>query len=487
MIRKRLWVIVGYCLILAASVCGFADEAQDASGVMEERLHRHIEVFRRWIAENCSLDEEQQQRLQTICRAEAQVLLAAGRKQSAERTPDKLPESAPLHFTLGDTANECITRSLLQFQIVGQLSDEQSNLLEARIDERLQWLRAGDRGCLIGAVDQFLDLSPDQWLLLDAHLKQNPTSSPIFSPAPGDSPLYYLHASVVAERVSAIELTEKQKMACIDLHLPGLMFDNPRRNAALIRGNPADPQAPLDGKMLTITVQPASEAEWTRALDQSIRELRPDLDAAVEQRVAVYHRAWELDPSQLARLRLAGKGATLKCLADLKLSTREMIRELITKQKVDDAARPLNLRITRRGLSPAEIFAHPIWLRSLEELRPPRTQTSEFAAQRRRDAILSWIMVSLDRELWLRSDQRQPLRRHLETALPEGLFTMAEPGRELLFLALAVDAIADSPEVSILNEQQQEVLERLRKQFQYEPNSVKIRRSNGEWFTIRYP
>lgn len=451
----HLTALLLICLLQSPEDAAAAPGPPPALSIRQQRLQTHFAVFQLWMQQTLQLTPEQTARLQRLGAEEVTVAQEAWSSTPQTHRQQKLSDFAPIEFTGVSGAAECVSRTLLQFQIIGLLTDTQAQQLEAAEAERREWLEAGDRRYLVSVIDEQLQLTPDQQVLLEDEIRLNRVDSPLFSFDTADHPLTCISRLAVAARIHEIELTDVQRSKCVQLRLPQ-----------------QSGQATLSCEV------PASVDQLPSVLSELVRHEKSRCDQDVARRVAAFQRAWQLKPDQSARLMLAGKGATLKCLAAWKHST---------EQQLQNAQQNFRGRAATLGLSAipsSTLFEHPIWTTALEALRPAASADSGGRRGLRHPAISHWVLVTLDRELWLRPEQREPLRQLLQPALPEDVGQLTGPGRELAFLALPLFRVPPGPLADVLTAEQLQVWQLLQQQFVRDGQSLRIQRQNGEWFSI---
>jgi hypothetical protein len=151
---------------------------------------------------------------------------------------------------------------------------------------------------------------------------------------------------------------------------------------------------------------------------------------------------------------------------------------------------PAGLSLHMAAIDREALYHHPIWVNALNAVRPqPDVDAGAVPDrnQQRRMAIAAWVLVTLDRELWLQPDQRELLRQHINAVLPAGLERMTAPGRELGFLAFTLAALSPSEELQFLDDAQRHAWQLLQGQFHSDGRSVKIRRNDGSPFSVDQP
>ena len=438
------------------------DEEDIATTLRRNRLQAQLTVFRHWTQTTADLSPSQLQRIRMICESELELSQTRWITDRSRAAGNRLPDFAPIEFTSTGGAADCVSRALLQLQIIGLLSDEQSARLDAAEAERREWLSSGDRQYLVSVIDEQLRLSADQQLLLDDEIRINRMDSQLFAWDNGDSPLTSISRLAVAARIDEIELTDEQRSRCVQLRLP------------------------QQSGQATVTFDaPVSADEVTSTLTQLAAQQKQRCEDDVARRVAAFQKGWMLSPDQAAMLKLAGKGATIRCLHDWKIRSEQWIRGMLEKPRG-----PAGLSLHMAAIDRNALYHHPIWVNALNSVRPQPDLGTGAVPDRnhqRRMAIAAWVLVTLDRELWLQPDQRQLLRQRINAILPAGMERMTAPGRELGYLAFTLSALSQAEDLNFLDDAQRHVWQLLQEQFHSDGRSVKIRRNDGSLFSMDQP
>ena len=133
----------------------------------------------------------------------------------------------------------------------------------------------------------------------------------------------------------------------------------------------------------------------------------------------------------------------------------------------------------------SSIHQDTLWLHTLETVK------ASVAARRplrfRRKAITEYVTGMLDKELWLTTEQREPLRELVDSAFPQVIETQRPRLKEFELLAVPLFRIQDDQLATVLRESQVAAWHVLQNEFRHDGNTVWLPSTNGERFEFQLP
>ncbi len=425
-----------------------------------QRLHAWMAAMLDWYTQTGKLTAEQQKRMETISLAEIELSQEQWRQNQHKLIPAQVPDYTPIEMTGADTLSDVVSHTILQMQIIGQLTEDQRNTLERAAALQLDAQSEDFSNYQVATIHERLRLTAGQRVLLESEFLRSQHDFRLFCFESEESPLTSLSKVSVAVHLHEIDLNAKQKAACMQLGMPG--------------------QAIPIGISIDIS---ESEEAFRSELNQIAAYQKLHLENEIEAVVAAFAHRWNLTEKQTSLLRLAGKGAMIKCLNAWKAEAEKRFLPMIREQP--PVARQGRTRLVE--IQRSTVLAHPIWLQAFNSVQPPQNEDEEAVLKDRRTAIVGLMLVVLEKELWLLPEQREQFREVIAKLLPNDVAKLTFPGRELAILASLLQGITDNRSDVSLTPVQWNALEQMMGQFQYEGNSVKIKQNNGNWLTLRLP
>ncbi len=462
----------------------------------KERLDRHMAVFRDWLKKICSLSNDQEQSLSVICEAEVRISQISWKNDPNFRQSTRLTDYEPVEFTNIAGAAECLLRARFCSQLKELLTAEQLDQLEKATAKRDVSHDTADCRYMASQFDEVLELTNEQFDVLEQRFRTllPYASSRLVSARPGTEPLRYQALAPVMARVSELTLTYEQRRRTSELTAAV------EANQNLLRFRCSTEEGRLETELQKImTLQ---RSEMIRISDETVAQLEKE---------------WNLNPAQVTYLRLAGRGAGIKYLEQWKAANLVRLNELAaTRKKMQEVIVVQQERLQRltieaaqaRGLNPAiairpaavvelnceltginrqDMFHHPIWLQAVRAVRPEEDAPKIIDSQRRLQSIAMFIVVTLDRELWLTEQQRDDLLELVRRTTPSSNEQISAEGRELVWLAIPLARISRSEVARILNEPQLQVWDLLIQRYQLRDNQIKLRTLTDTQLTWSLP
>lgn len=491
-------VFLFLCWAMCAVCHAVPTEPPDPDQSAEQRHQRllaHFPTYQEWLRQTADLSEQQLTELQDFCDLEIRLSQISWLNDPNSKPQPRLTDFGPIEFTNIAGAAECIHRFRFR-QVVRQLlTPDQLNATEAAEAERNTWLNTADTAYLTAAVDEHIQLSPEQWDALQENMTYllQSSGSRLTSFEKGLCPVRIQGPISIFPIVSALELTyrqQRQLQALSDLLVP---------------------VQPLRFHCST------AEGGVEEALQTVFRNFRDQSQKMIEVAVLQLSDDWSLSERQADYLRLAGTGATIKYIESWKklhadalkvqMAQHKRMQPVVAaqRQRMEQQLRihlqaggqnripevfavpDVRLPCTMPALRKDEVFAQPVWIRALEKISPADEAPEDQNRDRRHQAIVDFVTATVDREVWLRQAQREPVRRLVEQCLPPSVDQLREPGRELVWLALPLAKLQPDQLAELLDDKQLAAWNLLKAQFQFIDGTIVLTASSGKEYRYLLP
>lgn len=215
---------------------------------------------------------------------------------------------------------------------------------------------------------------------------------------------------------------------------------------------------------------------WFTKLENSVDEQRIWLAEAAAVRVSYYAVECGLESSAKRYLTLAAKGAGKKCVADWFRKSKEQLQQW--EERIPQMRG--NFSFSIQSVQADSLDRHVIWKHALETVGANPSELDARLQDERRVARVDSILAFVDKEIWLRPDQREPMRQLLHSHVPRSSTTSFEYLRELLFLAVPVTQIDEAQLVTFLDVQQVEAWLELKRQFKSDGRMIRVAARHGD-------
>ncbi len=402
---------------------------------LQARLELLSRCYQTWLEATLTLTDEQRVKLAQLLQAELAQDPALFIKP-IPRLQATIPRDLPVLFGLHDGPADAFTKSVNQSLKANVLSAEQSARLDAALAERARWLRQAYCQYFVAMVDEHLFLTTDQ--------REKVLASCLKSARPPRHAMYQLGGQVYGyympiESASAVMPPDFKK----------ILETCQARCLELTDGNDQQPNyfSSNEGR-------PA----WEKKLAEMNAAGRVLLRNAVEVRVRWATIEYDLNPDQVARLQVAGKGAATTALSDWRENARSTLDSI--EQQMQQQPGGGNMMWGVGDIDGNSIGRNPFWTAALTAVRPrpsvPETPAStpdpsspepippapdlpqprpENAARRpatnrappfpinsrerfRHASGVAATLAMLDQELWLTPNQREALRSEVAKSIP---------------------------------------------------------------------
>lgn len=391
-----------------------------------ERYRQYQRVLVDWIQETCGLSETQRQLLAPLVEdfggSVVAAMIGGGWEETTPNFASNISIPGILKLSLLDSVRQEI------------LTPDQLPKLEASLRDRTVFQRTAMRDLAIASLDAL--------------------------------------AGFTAPQRSQLQAT--WKASSVDLDLSSRLRLETGADRQFGKGVPAQFLESLsqDQQAWLRTWQIEPSDQWTftcrdrelvpedqEKVDAVIAQGRQAILKSVELQIAMYAIHAEVTPQQIEALRLAGK----KIAVD---TAENWLQRNIHAQKNAQSDFTATVTIRRDGLGPVldneirrrEVFLrqHAVWQEALRTI--PLEVRSRALKERNgfhRLARAEFVLAALDQELWLRPDQREPMRHLVWRSLPAVVdLPVDDDERDLAWCALPlVDSAEDPP--AFLNREQQ--------------------------------
>ncbi len=416
------------------------------------RVQANANAFGDWISRTCDLDETQRGKLEEVLKSEiknAQGSWRAGRLAGMGQNGNW--DFAPFEFV--SAARPMQTQ--IANEVRSHLSDDQKKTLKDALTNRDKQVRRGLASLAVLMLDAELYLTEEQReqaiKLVDPML-----GSKIYNGLFGFQNNGFPFQRLLLKR---------------NAELLTLVGDSrARRLQRLSQNGNGDQYA-------TTTIQ---NGDATTGFEAAIRKQPARLAEAMAVRIEWLAEEEGFSKAHQRRLTLAAKGAASRAIAEWAERTRKQVKQM--EERFPD--RNVSWSFSTPRVS--EVDRQAIWKKTLERVRESTTKgndtpvkDAESAREKSmRGAMVSYILATLEQEVWLRPEQRGKLRSLIDGSL--GDFRYYAPGggssyTELQMLADALHLIPDSNLGSLLSKTQSVAWNTLKDMLKREPDGHMIK------------
>jgi len=177
--------------------------------------------------------------------------------------------------------------------------------------------------------------------------------------------------------------------------------------------------------------------------------------------------ALELDPAHRRRLDLAAKGSVIRI-------TRQWSQRLRSRALVGPGNKDVHISIPHDS----EIDRDPLWINTFQAVRESAPAELQIelggSSDARRDGILAFVLLTLDRELLLSETQLEEMREVLKSGIVVDAKTARWPVDELCCVARCVVTADPVIVKELLNDHQHTVWKSIVAQFARDGNAIRI-------------
>lgn len=454
------------------------------------RLSATLGAFQSSVTDECSLTPEQE--LQLSESLESLVTLHTNRdvRVSPPNVVPRLSDLGPIEYT-NPTGAGAIAGFAANTLVKRILTPEQLETWTRADRERTERLIQSDLDFLVATVNESLGLSAQQAAEFRGQCLNLVTTSAgrlvCFGPDQGG--VRYLNEILVTHRLRATVLSPAQD-AKLTSSLAPADFDELRPSI----------------------VFRSTLAPWPHFMaaqhDRFHAELSREADDMVQRRAT----AWKLNAAQRTQLQLAAKDGVHQLLSEWRKTAEEQFdielgkwptaKQAQIKDQLHVAAPAdvlprldmVELRFApsmsfeTRGINPLQLSTTPIWRETVATMNPAMKEVTSLERRLTQDDIAGFVLGSLDRELWLRADQREPLRMLIREALRENLADLKSANRELAFLAVPLRSMPREKLTELLSPEQLAAFDQLNAQFTYPhepaPTELQVKLTNGSLLKV---
>ncbi len=457
-------------------------QSEDLVLQREQRLIAHSDAFIEWTAEVCDLSDDQRMQLQSILKDGAESLQKNWARDSRRNPTRQLPDFTPIEFT-----NRLGPASRLfgfDFQQSARfvLSADQYRRLTIAIAQRDHLLLNSELELMTEVVDSTVELTPKQREGMRRRFAEllNLANSRIISLSPDAGPLTYHQPGPVFNRISELRLSSTQNDRL--MAVSGISVVRPDGRMA---GN-APGAISLDVVInLAEDDNPKRSGPVDEAISEFLQKRKSIFEEQMQQRVEEVRNELQLTDAQVSHLRLAARGAIHKYLAHWRQQNAASILETCDQAgrlRLQFRDAPVQENVPGINNGPQQLHircrltapmidgppGHPIWIRAIAAMRQQSKVDQVEPADRlarREKVIKEFVFTTIDRELWLTTEQRATMRelvgQTFESAIDKALLTMNQ-GNELNWLEAAVFGIPERSLQEFLNSSQLAVWQQLR-------------------------
>lgn len=387
--------------------------------VFDQRVAQLLDCWQSWLGTAAALDEEQRT---AIAAAIQQRVPEAAEKHwliSHKAVRSALANHFPVLFVETKTP---LSELLQPITVESLLREEQSRKLQAALAERREFHFAANRDYALAILDAELFLSPEQ--------RRAWTAEGDFLSTQLDEPYFFTHPS------PSTYLPYRSIVKIVPPNLLPLFSQEQRQWLTRLEAIAANPPPGLSFR------SDEAREEWTARLDAFVRDCRDEVLLKLTLRANELEREGITQPPDADQLRTAAKGAAVSVSGAIQGSVRESLDAF--EARLHRNVRPGGYSIFSASVLNSERDhpeTHALWVAARAQLRSVEAGQRLDASRRdrHRQARDRAVVAMLDRELWLRPEQREQLLPLLSAALPpvESVPPNREPLRDVTWLAHA--------------------------------------------------
>ncbi|APZ92315.1 hypothetical protein [Fuerstiella marisgermanici] len=444
------------------------EPAPDQLKRREERLTAYSNAMVEWIAPVCELSPEETALLQKFA---ADRVAEKQKDWKPDPNRDPLHDTFPVKFTLAMGTAEQLDLTRQQRKLNGLLNDEQLDRLSAAADERRAFHLHATVERVLNMLDEELYLTAAQrkemYQPLRERLDGMEGSSFAFTP----QSYYYKQQSL------AFLLRRGDHLKCLNAAQRARAKDF--SDAAASQNNNG-----VSNEQYLYFSSSEGMHTWGDKLLEASKIQRERISRACAVRAAYGQAEWGLSDEDARHLEIAGKGVAENLIEDWKKTTRQRL-----KTYEDQAGRfggNFSFGVSVPDLNLIESDA--LWKHTVESLLPVAYEPAltRHVAMRRSSAI--HLTALLDKELWLRPEQRSKVQELVEESLPSGNFQ--NPYRkymeEVATLVMPLFKFSKQ-DATVFQGAQQEAWNAMKGEFDFNGRYVQVNLANGGSFNFQIP
>ena len=459
-------------------VNGFQPNVKPQPGEVEQHLGR-LQAYSRtsqdWVASICGLSDEQTEKLAKTCRQNVELSQRDWlQKPRSARGSLYFSDTFPIKFTLPSGAADEVdwVRFLKPIDSLRSLlTSEQTETLSVALAERRQF----QLDCMIDQIINIMD--GELFLTLEQREHFRTTLPSRVEDLRGESlslfpQTYFYKQSSIA--------TLMQKGA----HL-NVLTDIQERRAQDFSATGGNSTQFVNRQHIRFSSNESAE-QWHDRLKQDASNQRDRVHLACAVR-ADYHRAVDnLSESQTKHLLVAARGVT----EDIVRAWRKQTQKTLKTYDEHLAVRGRfggTFSFSVRSVDLALIDRNPIWQHTLAKFS---NGADRIRGDSRRRADTATIVGFLDRELWLRQDQRSQLTKLVYDCVPEHGVTPSQTVSSYADVALTLLPLSriSQQDVATLTPPQQDVWKKLKAHFHFTERTAQVLNlPNGRSMSIAIP
>jgi len=454
-------------LWISANVLG-QDIRQAKVEQFEVRLNSHADVFRDWVHDRLDLTVEQNAEFEKLILTELQRVSIQRNETSSHEVASASAGIKQIRFTTQPNVNNFISSAWLTTFVPGLLNDQQQARWLKVTSERQEWIRTANLGYLVEVVDDFVFLSDRQRVTVAESIRQMTDND----------------RSKQKELEIGLFRFQVQKSILPQAKLYRFLSGPPRDILSAGQKLILDSYGPrirMGGGRYTARIPtPVSDDDDTRmrkAFAAFREKHRVNFATSVNERVSALDAAFSLTESQKRHLFVAGKGVTKQCLARWQAAKFEELRQMGQRirrlAKVGVGSMEMNVQ----GVSVRALDHEPIWRGAVTEITAKANTRRNLPIHRR--AVVGYVTAMLDKELWLRPEQRDPLSALIDDSFPPLKNVEQADVKELELLVIPLFCIPDDRLKTVLSVSQRTAWTVLMAQFKRRGDHVILPLEDG--------
>jgi hypothetical protein len=398
-----------------------------------------------WVDTVCDPTQAQSTEIQEIVRGIADKDVARlARQPPVRRRQGTVSDELPLRFTDVDGFAGA-GRRVVATALMAVFDKRQQVVLSGALEEQVAFQNELFVHYAVSVIDRELYLSDDQrWQFRQEIARGRPLNHGLFRFVTTGTSLPCRPITTLLARAADV-LTPRQKE-----HLEALQIYQGRWSGRF------QPQ--------TVTFLRSRSNQWDDQIDQVLETQRRGCELLFTLRIDGLQIRHRLSKDQLRRLTLASRGATSELLSQWQTTSERQLAETLKKfghdQRWTGSTVPCVLV--------QDADSHPIWLHAVDAILQEGTavNTGHIAAQRA--AVVDLTLAMLDQELWLAQGQREPLRKLIQSAMPQEVLLTAEQEtvRELVLFARPLFRLSEPELTDVLTKSQMAAWRVLKQSFE---------------------
>ena len=414
---------------------------------LNDRMTAFARAYEAWVMKWCELTTEQQTKLKELIDAKiVGEVEKYGKKPDPNRQNQMLAETLPLLFTKPSGLAPDFQKELVAICKKDLLTEEQIGRLDTALKEREGFQSQSYLVYIVSILDKELFLTADQRTALVSELgnRKTPIRHPMYAFQPQ---VYYLPyesmSAIVPAKVGKgiLEPTQTKRLQDLSTEQQG-------------------------GQQLVFQTSSGRE-EWDRQIAEACASQRERYLNAAAVRVTYYEKEMQLSSEEVDHLSIAGKGATIRALGDWKDATRLTIEQM--EQQM--AQMGGNFGFGAQGMDAQTIDQNDIWTDAVSAITQGASEDRlKQRLEANRIATAQAVLAMLDEELWLTSDQREPLQKLVLKSLPAADFQNPydQYMRDLILVIYPLMKVPEKSRTEVLADPQKEVWTQMQSYFKWQ-------------------